>query len=128
MKLIVSVNHCKFGNFRKNIIFANRVKRHICDIKNPRQGHDLPTSVNYRVILPFREGFILTKIRNRESRENKTISKIFQFTACMQRQNAVIRLLCMYIIMCFCFCFYFYKCYFVSNMIYRYLVDFVILF
>ena len=26
--------YCKFGNFRENFIFANSVKRHICDVKN----------------------------------------------------------------------------------------------
>ena len=36
-------------------IFANIVKRHICDIKNTQLGHDLPMSVNDRVILPFLE-------------------------------------------------------------------------
>ena len=25
--------YCKFGNFRENFIFANSVKRHICDVK-----------------------------------------------------------------------------------------------
>ena len=28
------VIYCKFGNFRENIIFANSVKRDICDFKN----------------------------------------------------------------------------------------------
>ena len=27
-------DYCKFGNFRENFIFANSVKRHICDVKN----------------------------------------------------------------------------------------------
>ena len=38
--------YCKFGNFRDNFIFVNSVKTHICDVKNLRQGHDLPISVN----------------------------------------------------------------------------------
>ena len=25
--------YCKFGNFRENYIFANNVKKHICDVK-----------------------------------------------------------------------------------------------
>ena len=25
--------YCKFGNFRKDFIFVNSVKRHICDVK-----------------------------------------------------------------------------------------------
>ena len=64
------VTYCKSGNFRYNFIFANSVKRHICDVKNSRKGPDLPTSVNDRVILPFREGFIFTKLRNCEVSRN----------------------------------------------------------
>ena len=32
-----------------NFIFANSVKRHICDANNSRLGHDLPISVNDRL-------------------------------------------------------------------------------
>ena len=39
---------CKFGNFRENFIFANSVERHTCDVKNSRQGHDLPLSIKDR--------------------------------------------------------------------------------
>ena len=35
-----NVEYCKSGNFRDNFIFANRFKRHICDAKNSRLGHD----------------------------------------------------------------------------------------
>ena len=52
-----SYMYCKFENFRENFIFANGVKRHICDVKNLRQRQDLPISVNHRVISPFHEGF-----------------------------------------------------------------------
>ena len=31
-------------------IFAKSIKRHICHVKKSRLGHDLPTSVNDRVI------------------------------------------------------------------------------
>ena len=55
-------NNCKFGNFRENFIFANSVKRHICDVKKSQLGHDLPTSVNDRAISLIREGFIFTKL------------------------------------------------------------------
>ena len=55
--------YCKFGNFRENFIFANRVTRHICDVQTSRLRHDLPISVNDRVILLFREGLIFTKLR-----------------------------------------------------------------
>ena len=48
--------------FTRILFFANSVKRHICDIKKSRLGHDLATSVNDRVILPFREGLIRTKL------------------------------------------------------------------
>ena len=37
---------CKFGNFRENVIFAISLKRHICDVKKSRLGHDLLISVN----------------------------------------------------------------------------------
>ena len=36
-------------------IFARSVKRYICGVKNLRLGHDLPISVNDRVISPFHE-------------------------------------------------------------------------
>ena len=45
----------KFGNFRENFIFANSVKRHICDVKNSQLEYGLPVSGNERVISPFRE-------------------------------------------------------------------------
>ena len=54
---------CKSRNFCDNFIFANSVKRHICDAKNSRQGHDLHKPVNDRVISAFREDFIFTKLR-----------------------------------------------------------------
>ena len=55
--------YCLFGNFRENFIFANSIKRHISDVKKSRIKQDLPLSINDRVILPFREGFIFTKLR-----------------------------------------------------------------
>ena len=45
-------------------VFANSVKRHICYLKNSQLRHDLPISVNYGVISPFREVFIFTKLRS----------------------------------------------------------------
>ena len=50
-------------NFRENFIKAYRVKRQIWDINKSHLGHEIPISVNERVILPFREGFIFTKLR-----------------------------------------------------------------
>ena len=38
--------YCKFGNFQENFIFANSVKRHICEVKISWLRHDLPISVN----------------------------------------------------------------------------------
>ena len=32
--------YCKFGNFRENFIFENDIKRHICEVRNSRLGHD----------------------------------------------------------------------------------------
>ena len=48
--------YCKFRIFHENIILANCLKRHICDIQNSQPGHDLPASVNNRVKMSFREG------------------------------------------------------------------------
>ena len=64
--LVPIPKYCKLGNFRENFIFANSVKRHICYGKNSRLGPDLPTSVNDRVIWPFHEGFMFTKLRRWE--------------------------------------------------------------
>ena len=63
MQLTNFVQYCRFGNFRENFIFANSIKRHISDVKNSPIRQDLPLSVNDIVILPFREGFIFTKLR-----------------------------------------------------------------
>ena len=51
--------YCRFGNFREDFIFANSIS----DVKKSRLRQILPTSMNDRVILPFREGFIFTKLR-----------------------------------------------------------------
>ena len=62
--------YCKFGNFRETLILAIHVKSRILDVKNSRLGCDLPISVDDRVILPFREGFIFTKLhKNKPSRK-----------------------------------------------------------
>ena len=45
--------YCKFGNFCENFIFMKSVKIHIYGVKNSLLGHDLPISVNNRVISPF---------------------------------------------------------------------------
>ena len=74
----LNYEYFEFGNFRENFIFANSVKRHICDVENSRLGHDLPRSVNDRVISAFREDFVFTKYVM--FRENKTLAKISEFT------------------------------------------------
>ena len=51
----------KIRNFRENSIFANSIKIHICDVRNSRVGHDLPTSVNDSGFAISR-GFIFAKV------------------------------------------------------------------
>ena len=68
---IVSFSHCKFGNFRENLIFATSVKRHIYDVKNSRLGNDLHDSSISR-------GFYFHETSH--IRENKTLAKISEFT------------------------------------------------
>ena len=69
-----------FGNFRENFIFANSVKSHICDVNNSRLRHDLPISVNYREISPYREDLISRIFAYAKFRENKILAKISEFT------------------------------------------------
>ena len=69
-----SGKYCKLKNFRENFIFANSVM--ICDVKISRLEDDLPTSVNGRVISPFRECFYFAKLRFCEVSRNKTRAKI----------------------------------------------------
>ena len=56
--------YCKSGNFRENFVFANSVKKHICDVKMSRLRHVLSALVDGKVISPFLAGFIFTKLRN----------------------------------------------------------------
>ena len=51
-RLVDRSDYCKFGNIREVFIFANSVKRHICDVKILRLGLGLLISVNERVISP----------------------------------------------------------------------------
>ena len=60
---LCSIAHCRFRNVRENFILANNIKRHISDVKKSRLRQDLPISINDRVKLPFREGFIFTELR-----------------------------------------------------------------
>ena len=45
------------------ILFSPKALRLISDVKNSGLRHDLPISINDRVILPFCEGSIFTKLR-----------------------------------------------------------------
>ena len=49
-ELYGKIIYCKFTNFCKNFIFANK-DRNICDVNNWRPGHDLPSSANGMVNL-----------------------------------------------------------------------------
>ena len=62
-KLCIHFVYCRFDNFGENFIFAHCFKRHISDVKNSPLRQDLPISLNDRVNLPFRKGFIFTKLR-----------------------------------------------------------------
>ena len=67
------MRYCSIVNFFENFIFANSFKRHISDVKKSRLSQDIPISINDRVILPFLEGFIFTKLRSfakKSPREN----------------------------------------------------------
>ena len=57
--------YCIFRNFRENFIFANNIKRHVCDIKNSLFSRGLY----------FREYFAFAKFR-----ENKTLAKMSEYT------------------------------------------------
>ena len=71
--------YCKFGNFRENFIFANSLKRHICDVQISQLRRDLPIVVNDGVILLFCEGLIFTKLCMR-SFAKKKLAKVPEFT------------------------------------------------
>ena len=61
--------------FARFLFSRKTLKDILVTLKNPRLRQDLPISINERVILPFREGFIFTKFR-----ENKVLAKISEFT------------------------------------------------
>ena len=52
-------------------------KRHVCDVKNSQQVHDLPTTVNNSDFDIF-EGFHFRKTV--KLFENKTLAKVCEFT------------------------------------------------
>ena len=45
------------GHFGR-ILFSPIALKDICDVKNLRLRQDLPISINFRVILPFPEGYM----------------------------------------------------------------------
>ena len=57
--------YCKLGNFHKNFIFVDSIKRHICAVRNSRLVQDIRISVNKRVILPFTRVLISRKLRRK---------------------------------------------------------------
>ena len=64
-----------FENLFKNFIFANSAKRHICHVKNLQMKHDLPTSVNSRVISGFARVSFPWNFTSPNFRKNKTATK-----------------------------------------------------
>ena len=56
------VNILYIQKFRDDFIFSKSVKRHICNFKNLRLGHDLPIPINVRLISLFCESFIFMKL------------------------------------------------------------------
>ena len=58
------------------ILFSQIALRHICDVKNSRLWHDLPVSVNDRLILPFHKDFIFMKLPICEGTKIKPSQKI----------------------------------------------------
>ena len=74
-KIIVSSHRITVNS--EIFIFTKSVKSHICHIKNWRLGHDLPISVNDRVIGRNREDFIFTKLLICEVAKIKNLAKKF---------------------------------------------------
>ena len=55
------------------ILFSGIALKDISDVKNLRLKQDLPISINNRVVLSFREGFIFTKL-------HEVLAKFSEFT------------------------------------------------
>ena len=83
LQYLIFCSYCKFENFLENFIFTKSVIRNICHVKNSSLGHDLPTSVNDRVNLPFGKGLIFKKFPSARFREKRTLTKISQFTVAL---------------------------------------------
>ena len=63
ISLSINCDYCKFEIVRVYFIFANSVKRHICEVVKARLGPALALLMNDRVISPFCDDFIFTKLR-----------------------------------------------------------------
>ena len=63
--------HTFFQKFSREFYFREKHLNTYLPNKKSRLELDSPTTVNGRVISPFREDFILAKLRIREVRENK---------------------------------------------------------
>ena len=77
--------------FARIFSFANSAKSQNCDVKYSRLGPDSPISVNDRMISPFREGYIFTKL-------HETLAKISKFTVICQQSKLQISVLCCLVI------------------------------
>ena len=74
------LTYCRFGFFARILFSRIALKDIFSDVKNSQQKQDLAISINDRMILPFREGFIFTKTSHPKFRENKVLTKISEFT------------------------------------------------
>ena len=83
MNFMLYVRHIIHSTVNSEI-FADAVKRHICDPQTSRLRHDLHVSVNDGVNLLFREGLFSRNFAYAKFRENKTIAKIFESTVSMK--------------------------------------------
>ena len=72
--------YCKFGNFRENFIFANSIKRHICDFNNSQLGHKLPSSVNKINDLTISWGFNFHETSHMRSLMKIKLTQISELT------------------------------------------------
>ena len=70
-----------FGNVRENFVSAKSIKSIFAKLKkNATIRHDLPISVNNRVISQFCEDFVFTKLRICEVSGKLTLGKIYELT------------------------------------------------
>ena len=58
----------------------NSAERYTCHVTNSRKGHELPASVDDRMILSFCQGVIFTKLCTGEVSRNYTPREISEFT------------------------------------------------